>query len=341
MTRLAGKPRSNWKMAVLVLLGLVLAVLLGAWSYWRGLQGPAGGAAYTLEVKPGDSLAAVARTLQAKKIIKNADVLRFTMKQAGTAGKLKEGLYDFTGDMNVQQVADKLAGPARIPVVSVTIPEGKRIKDIPAIFAKAGFPQKAIAEALQEAALSKYAKKNLEGFVFPATYEFRPKDTALTIVKTLVARMDEELSPANIAAAKKLGLTPHDWVTLASMVQAEAANDKEMPLIAGIFLNRIREGIPLGSDPTVAYGVGKDLPELSRPAGDFLQKNGYNTYIIQGLPEGPINNPGQAALQSVLHAKRKMADGRDALYFLHGKNGKIYINHDYQSHLRDRDRYMY
>lgn len=342
MTRLAGKGRPAWVTALIALVVVLLLVALGGFLYVRSLFGPAGGGAYTLEVKPGDSLPAIARTLQGQGIVKNADVLRYVMRQNGTAGSLKEGLYDLKGDMTVQQVAAKLAGPARIPVVNVTIPEGRRIKDLPAIFQKAGFDGAAILTALKDTALSPYTsgkQPDLEGFVFPATYELRPKETPQKVVKTLVARMDDEFTTANVAKAKALGLGVRDWVILASMVQAEAANDLEMPIIAGVFLNRIRDGIALGSDPTVAYGLGKDLPQLDRPAGDFTKDTPYNTYTRRGLPAGPINNPGHAALQSILNPNRKLADGRDALYFLHAPNGKIYVNHTYAEHLSDNATY--
>ncbi|MFB9992920.1 endolytic transglycosylase MltG [Deinococcus oregonensis] len=343
MTRLGRRKTPVWVWIVLTLLVLLLLAAGGAFLYVRSLLAPAGGAAYTLEIKSGDSLPRIARTLQEKDIIKNADALRFVMRQDGTAGSLKEGFYDLNGKLTLQQVADKLAGPARIPTVSVTIPEGRRIKDLPAIFKKAGFDGVAIAAELKNVSLSKYAQvktaTNLEGFVFPDTYQFRPKDSARTVVNALIERMNTEFTPANIAKAKALKLGVRDWVILASMVQAEAANDAEMPIIAGVFLNRLRDGIALGSDPTVAYGLGKDLPELDRSAGDFTKDTPYSTYTRQGLPAGPINNPGQAALLSVLSPKRTLPDGRAALYFLHGLDGKIYVNADYQAHLRDIERY--
>ncbi|MDB5045576.1 MAG: aminodeoxychorismate lyase [Deinococcus sp.] len=349
MTRLGRRKTPVWVWILLTLLLLLLLAAGGAFLYVRSLLAPAGGAAYTLEIKSGDSLPRIARTLQDKGIIKNADALRFVMRQDGTAGSLKEGFYDLNGTLTLQQVADKLAGPARIPTVSVTIPEGRRIKDLPAIFKKAGFDGAAIAAELKNVSLSTYAQvkpvaqaktaTNLEGFVFPDTYQFQPKDNARTIVQALVNRMNTEFTPANIAKAQALKLGVRDWVILASMVQAEAANDAEMPIIAGVFLNRLRDGIALGSDPTVAYGLGKDLPELDRSAGDFTKDTPYSTYTRQGLPAGPINNPGQAALMSVLSPKRTLPDGRAALYFLHGLDGKIYVNADYQAHLRDIGRY--
>lgn len=342
MTRLgARRGLPVWVRVLLVLLLLALLAVGGALLYARSLLGAAGGGAYTLEVKPGDTLGGVARTLQEKGVVKNADALRFIMRRNGTAGSLKEGLYDLNGQMTAAQVAEKLAGPARIPTVGVTIPEGRRVKDLPAIFQKAGFDGAAILKALRDTSLSPYARgqPDLEGFVFPATYEFRPAETPAKIVRTMLDRMQTEFTPANVAAAKALGLGVRDWVILASMVQAEAANDAEMPVVAGVFLNRLRDDIALGSDPTVAYGLGKDLPELDRSAGDFTKDTPYSTYTRQGLPAGPINNPGQAALLAVLKPERKMADGRDAVYFLHGLDGKIYVNHDYPAHLRDVARY--
>ncbi|SMB90440.1 endolytic transglycosylase MltG [Deinococcus hopiensis] len=338
MTRLQGRGTPLWAKLLLGLVVLLLLVAAGIYLFLRGLTEPAGGPTYTLEVKPGDSLSRVAQTLEARRIVKNADALRYVMKQNGTAGSLKEGQYDFNGKMNLYQVADTLAGPARVPSITVTVPEGRRIKDIPAIFEKAGFDRAAIKSALNDASLSRHAggqQKNLEGFVFPSTYEFRVKENPRDAVKKMVDRMEQEFTAPNVAKAKALGLGVRDWVILGSMVQAEAASNADMPVIAGVFLNRLRDGIPLGSDPTVAYGLGKDLPELDRSAGDFKKDTPYSTYTRQGLPAGPINNPGEAALMSVLNARRKLSDGRDALYFLHAGDGKIYVNHTYDEHLRD------
>jgi UPF0755 protein len=341
VSRLGRRGTPAWVKVLLALFVLLIIAAAAAFFYARSLLGPAGGAAYTLEVKPGDTVGAVARKLEAQGIVKNARVLRLVMDRNGTAGSLKEGLYELNGQMSVQAVAEKLAGPALIPTVDVTIPEGRRLKDLPAIFEKAGFSAQGIRAALNDASLSEYAsgkQKNLEGFVFPATYEFRPAEAPKEIVEEMVERMNTEFTPANVAKAKALNLSVRDWVILASMVQAEAANDGEMPVIAGVFVNRLRDGIALGSDPTVAYGLGKDLPDLDRSAGDFTKDTPYSTYTRMGLPAGPINNPGQAALLSVINPKRTMNDGRDALYFLHA-GGKIYVNHTYAEHLSDNARY--
>ena len=343
MTRLNGR-RPGWLRALLwTLLLLVVAVLVIAAYLYSQTTSP-GGKAYTLEVSPGDTLSAKARELQQKGVIKNAQALRLLMRYRGTAGQLKEGLYDIPADQTVFQVADDLEKNPRIPTVSVTIPEGKRLKDLPAIFAAAKLSTPAaLKAAVNDVSLSPAAKAggagNLEGFLFPATYPFRLKASGTDIVKALAQRMNTEFTPARIAAARKLNLSVYDWVTLASMVQAEAANAAEMPVVAGVFLNRLRDSIALGSDPTVAYGLGKDLPALDRSAGDFTKDTPYNTYTRMGLPKGPINNPGEAALSSVLNAKRTTANGKQALYFLHGTDGQIHVNNDYAAHLRDIARY--
>ncbi|MFC4452466.1 endolytic transglycosylase MltG [Deinococcus sonorensis] len=340
MTTLRRRPRI-WLRVLLTLLLLIVAVVAGVGWYGYQLTRPAAGShAYTLEVKPGDTLPAVARHLQDQQVVQSADALRAIMRVRGTAGQLREGLYTLPARLDAFQVAERLAQPPRPRVVSVTIPEGKRLKDLPAIFkaARLGDPS-TLPRALQDAQRSRYARGNLEGFLFPATYPFRPEATNAEIVQALVDRMQQEFTPERVAAARKLGLDVRGWVTLASMVQAEAANSAEMPLIAGIFLNRLQDGIALGSDPTVAYGLGKELNELDRSAGDFTKDTPYSTYTRQGLPAGPINNPGEAALLSVLKPTRLLASGKPALYFVHGTDGQIHANATYAAHLRDVARY--
>ena len=326
---------------VLGVLALLVLVALGA-AAWYGytLTRAPGGGAYTLEVKPGDSLAEVAARLQTRRVVRSADALRLVMRGRGTAGALREGYYRLSGGMTVFQVADALAGTPRPRIVRVTIPEGKRLRDLPAIFEKAklGTPAE-LKRALADPSLNPHARGSLEGFLFPATYPFRPEASGGEIVRALSGRMNQEFTPGRVAGARKLGLSIFDWVTLASLVQAEAGNDGQMPVIAGIFLNRLQDKMPLGCDPTVAYGLGKDMNQLDRSAGDFTRDTPYNTYTRVGLPRGPIDNPGEAALTAVLTPKRTAPDGGRALYFVHGTDGVLHVNSTYAAHLRAVDRY--
>jgi UPF0755 protein len=343
-------PPRRWRpwQTLLVVLLVLLVVLAAALAYGYSLtRAPSPtattGKPYTLEIKPGDTLALAAAKLEKAGVIRSPDVLRLIMRQRGTAGRLREGYYDLPAGLDAFQVADRLADTPRPRVRDVTIPEGKRLKDLPGILktARLGEAQSFAASLKTETAHSPApcANGSLEGFLFPATYPFRPEAENAEIVTALRGRMKQEFTDARVQSARKLGLDVCGWVTLASMVQAEAANVGEMPTIAGIFLNRLKEGIALGADPTVAYGLGKDLNQLDRSAGDFTRDTPYNTYTRRGLPPGPINNPGEAALLSILNSRRTTAAGKEALYFVHGLDGKIHVNSDYASHLRDVNRY--
>ena len=336
--------RRPWLTALLALLLVLLLVVAAALAYGYTLTRPPSATTgtarpYTLEIKPGDTLALAATRLEKYGVIRSPDALRLIMRQRGTAGRLREGYYDLPTGLDAFQVADRLADTPRPRVRSVTVPEGKRLKDLPAILTSARLGEKQSLAASLRAGVGKCPNRSLEGFLFPATYPFRPEATSTEIVAALQGRMTQEFTAERVQSARKLGLDTCGWVTLASMVQAEAANVGEMPTIAGIFLNRLKAGIALGADPTVAYGLGKDLNQLDRSAGDFTRDTPYNTYTRRGLPPGPINNPGEAALLSVLSPRLTTSSGREALYFVHGLDGKIHVNADYASHLRDVNRY--
>lgn len=337
--------RRGWRwwhtlLVLLLLLALLLAAAVG-YIYTQTRAPDVSGTAkpYTLEVKPGDTLPGAASRLEKAGVIRSPDALRLIMRQRGTAGRLREGYYDLPTGLDAFQVADRLADTPRPRIRNVTIPEGKRLKDLPAIMKSARLGDAARLAATLKAEQGNCPGGSLEGFVFPATYPFRPEATNREIVEALHDRMQQEFTAKRVATAKRLGLNICGWVTLASMVQAEAATTAEMPTIAGIFLNRLKAGIALGADPTVAYGLGKDLNQLDRSAGDFTHDTPYNTYTRQGLPPGPINNPGEAALLSILSPRLTTTGGQPALYFVHGLDGKIHVNSNYAAHLRDVNRY--
>lgn len=339
--------RWGWWHTLLALLLILVAALAYGYSLTRaptpGAEGSGSassmGRAYRLEVRPSDTLPAAAARLQRRGVVRSADALRAIMRFRGTAGRLREGYYDLPAGLDAFGVADRLGDAPRPRVRSVTIPEGKRIKDLPVILKAAKLGDPAGFTGSLKAVRGGCPGGSLEGFLFPATYPLRPEATNAEIALALKDRMTQEFTPQRLNSAEALGLDTCGWVTLASMVQAEAANTREMPTIAGVFLNRLKAGIALGADPTVAYGLGKNLNELDRSAGDFVRDTPYNTYTRRGLPPGPINNPGEAALLSVLSPRRTTAAGQQALYFVHGLDGQIHVNADYAAHLRDVARY--
>jgi UPF0755 protein len=184
----------------------------------------------------------------------------------------------------------------------LTLPEGVTRQDIAALLAA-----QALAGADQVLAMTADADlakelgipaPTLEGYLFPDTYRFARHLPVATILRAMVDRFHQYFGAAQEDQARKLRLTPHEVVILASVVEKETGSASERPLIAGVFLNRLRRGIPLQSDPTVIYGLPQFDGNLTR--AHLVTDTPYNTYTRRGLPAGPICNPGAAALDAVL-----------------------------------------
>jgi UPF0755 protein len=233
--------------------------------------------------------------------------------------------------------------------VNIAVPEGWRAANVVERLAANGVSTSAdLAAVVADPAVLTIPflppERPLEGFLFPAVYEVPIKASADEALALMVQRFRMELD--DIAPAERLqelGLSVYGWVTLASMVQAEAASDEEMPIIAGVFANRLELGMLLQSDPTVAYGLGKQLPELSAVAGDLQVDTPWNTYTRAGLPVGPIGNPGREALLAVLSPERYTSDGALYLYFLHGTDAGVPVfrpNTNLPAHNRDVETYL-
>jgi UPF0755 protein len=255
---------------------------------------------------------------------------------------LRDGLYDLSGKQSNLEIAKALGLKGRPREVRVTIPEGLRLVDVAARFGETQFGTvDEFLKAFQNTTLESETKNapSLEGFLFPATYLFTPEDNPASIAKIMVNRLNQEKTNARLEMLRTLKLSVYEWVTLASVVQAEAGNTSEMPTIAGVFLNRLEIGMALQSDPIIAYGLKKRLPELSRRDGDFKIDTPYNSYLKVGLPPTPINNPGSAALEAIVTAKRTNENGQKYLYFLHGRGGQFRPNTNFNAHLRDTDRF--
>jgi UPF0755 protein len=340
--------RSGWGVVRVVLLVLVL-LGLGALFYIRQQLSPASSlsAPTEFEVEPGWGATRVANELEAAGLIRNARIFSFYLRRQGLDRNIGEGLYDLDPAMSAATIATTLNQGGRPRVVRVVIPEGFRMKDIAATLASVGLgdAEAWLASFENPVQTPDYveANKPLEGYLFPASYDIPVRSSPEEVVNLFLNRFEQELTPQVQQALEERGWTVYGWITLASVVQAEAANVAEMPIIAGVFLNRLEDGMPLQSDPTVAYGLGKDLPELDRNAGDFENDNPWNTYVYAGLPSTPINNPGREALQAVLNPQRNNEDGEPYYYFLHGtdQGQPIFrVNLTFDDHLRDVEQYL-
>ena len=325
-----------------LVIGIVLALLLAGGALGAYLLAPTGVGKVTLEVKPGMGVAEITTALEAQRVVRSGFVLGLVMRYTGADRRIREGFFDLSGSQDNFAVARSLAGRGRPREIRLVIPEGYRVSEIVTRLEGLKLSNRAELETVFRAtALLTYTTgaASLEGFLFPATYPFRPETSPAQIARTLTQRFAREVTAERLKRLEALKLSVYQWVTLASIVQVEAGNLSEMPVVAGIFLNRLEIGMPLQSDPTIAYGLNKRLNQLNRRAGDFTNDTPYNSYTRKGLPPTPIGNPGAAALEAVLNSKRNAPSGKAWLYFVHGLKGEFRPNTDFQSHLRDVETY--
>ena len=338
--------RSRARPLLLALIVLALLALVGALYLQDQLAPPKiSGAAQTFEVEPGWGASRVARELADAGLVKQPQVFSLWLRYKDLDRSIGEGLYNLSPAMSASEVARVLEAGGRPRVVSIVIPEGFRASDVAARLAGAGLgDETALMNLIEEPGALRLAfvpeGAGLEGFLFPASYEFPLRSAPEEALGVILERFSAELTPEVSAALQANNLSVYDWVTLASVVQAEAGTMGEMPIIAGVFRNRLDAGMRLQSDPTVAYGLGKPMTALDAPAGDFEVDQPWNTYLYAGLPPTPISNPGQAALLAVLNPQRDNPAGAPYLYFLHDRNLVFRPNLTLEDHERDVQEFL-
>jgi UPF0755 protein len=322
----------------LLLILAVVAVLGVYWSLHRA-QGTAS-RAEMFHVLPGDTVTSVADRLEQQGYIDNTMLFRLDARIHDLAAKLKAGDYRIKPGMSIDdQVAALTVYHAK--TISVTIPEGYRIEQIAATLTKRGFNGAAFLKAANHPTFtspilaSKPAGKSLQGFLFPNTYDVSPHFSGKAFAELMVSQLDRAFTPPMRARARAEGLSVYKVLTLASIVEREAKVESERPIIASVYLNRLKIGMPLQADPTVQYIVGtsKDWwPELT--TDELRIQAPYNTYVYKGLPPGPIANPGLASIKAVLKPKRT-----HFLFFVARGNGHHVFSRTYQQQCANQLKY--
>jgi len=288
-----------------------------------------GGIDQVIAIREGMSLKEVAGTLKNKGIITNKDLFMLWTRLLGNSRKIKAGEYLLNSGMTPARITEILTRGIII-TYSVTFPEGFSMEQIGDILAANGLADKNsfISLAHEPGVIQKYriSGPSLEGFLYPDTYQFGKGLPPSLIIDVMVKRFREIAGPY-IKRIEELGMTVEEVVTLASIVEKEAGSAEEMPLIASVFLNRIKKGMRMESDPTVIYGMNDFTGNLTRK--DLLESTPYNTYVIRGLPPGPISNPGLASIKSVLYPAET-----DYLYFVSKNDGTHYFSRSIEEHNR-------
>ncbi len=280
-------------------------------------------------VKPGMPFVKVAKTLHREKVISDLFLFRLLAKVTGAEDEIKAGEYDFRLAATPTVVLDRLV-EGDVRRYKLTIPEGFNLREISARIEAAGIA--AADEVLSLANDPEFLKTlqveadSLEGYLFPETYTYVSGTPVRALLTSMVEQFRRRLADEVVAGAAAHGLDEHQLVTLASIVQKEAGNNDEMPLIAAVFLNRLQRRIPLQADPTVIYGLGADFDgNITR--ADLRMPTPYNTYTMFGLPPGPIASPGEKALEAVAFP----ADVR-YLYFVARGDGTHSFSHTLKEH---------
>ncbi|MBP2642290.1 MAG: putative aminodeoxychorismate lyase [Firmicutes bacterium] len=284
-------------------------------------------------VEPGMSTQTISNVLYEKQLIQSSLIFRAVAKLKGLDNSLKAGEYIFTRNMSIKTIVDML-GRGALAYKEFTIPEGYTINQIAELLEH---KKLASANSFRKAAVEfsphKYMEASYpvtykaEGFVFPDTYRINAGTSEKEILTMMVKQFDAKFTPEMQQKAKDQGLSVRQVIILASLVEKEARAAEERPIIAGVFLNRLKAGMPLQSCATIQYILGYAKPELT--IQDTEIPSDYNTYIHTGLPPGPIANPGTASISAVLSPA-----ATDYLYFVADKQGMHHhFSKTYEEHL--------
>ncbi len=282
-----------------------------------------------VDIAEGASLSDVAERLHRENLIKSDWAFVWMGRLEGLDRRIISGEYEFHGGMSPSIILEKII-KGEVLQHTVTIPEG--------------FSMSQIADLLHEQRLTdrdaflRYARDpafiqtlslsvgTLEGYLFPDTYRFARHVKPERLIEAMVARFKQAVSEEDRERAMELGLSLHQVMTLASVIEKETARPAERSLISGVFHNRLQKDIPLQSDPTVIYAVHEFDGNLRKK--DLSIDSPYNTYQVVGLPPGPIANPGRAAIHAALYP-----EATDYLYFVSRNDG----SHEFSTTLAEHN----
>lgn len=323
----------------LLLLPALLAALYLAWYHeTRVPPRPAGAPPLDLVVPPGATAESIGRELASLGLVRHPALFRLFVHLRGAAGKLRAGEYSLEASLTLEQIVERLV---RGEVVrhDVVFPEGKTIEEMAALLAAQRMDAAAFLKAARDPApirdLDPEAA-DLEGYLFPDTYDV-PRGPGATAA--LVSRMVQRfrgVRASELPLLAKNFLTLRQVVTLASLVELETARAEERPRIAAVFLNRLRRGMPLQTDPTIIYALRKSgTYDGNIRKKDLEIDSPYNTYQRPGLPPGPIASPGREAIAAAL----RPAPVKD-LYFVSRNDGTHQFSETLAQHEQAVTRYQ-
>ncbi|MEB2299908.1 endolytic transglycosylase MltG [Lysinibacillus xylanilyticus] len=346
------------KIVAIVAIALVLIIgivgLIG-YNYVKSALKPVDSDAtktIAVEVPIGSGLSSISTLLEEKGLIKDARVFKYYAKFKNES-QFQAGTYDLTQSMTLDELIKSLkTGKVyRTPVFTMTIPEGLTLEQIGNIMEKkTPYTQKEFMdlvtsdtfvqqmkakypELVTDAVLADNVRYDLEGYLFPATYSyFEEKPTLESIVDEMVGAMDKVVKKYSDVLTEKQ-MSVHQLLTFASLLEEEATAQTDRETIASVFYNRINQGMPLQTDPTVLYALGSHKDRVLYK--DLEVDNAYNTYKNKGLPPGPIAGAGKTSIEAVLNPSKT-----EYLFFLADKQGVNHFSKTYEEHLQKEQQYL-
>jgi UPF0755 protein len=325
------------------LIGLVAVVALGAFLYVRSLgvnvaSDP--GRKVEVVIRSGSTSQEIGQLLEDKGVIDSATGFRIAAYLDGGAEDIQAGRYEIATGLSANDALAALVedGPI-VEFVNVTFPEGSWLTDFARILdEKTHLDGDEFLKLVTTGKVdSKYRPADvdtMEGLLFPSTYQIVESDDAASVANRLASEFEKQVDSLDFSAAEALGVTPYEAVTVASMIEAEAALDEERPMVARVIYNRIAEGMTLGIDATVQYAIGEHKEELTLT--DLDVDSPYNTRKFTGIPPTPIGAPGLASLEAALQP----ADGPWLYYVLNDCEGHHAFSESYDEFLQNKEVYQ-
>jgi UPF0755 protein len=321
-------------MRIIVWAGLVVVLCVAGifFRFYRYAVSPVGPSEVPVVVwiEPGKGFFETMDVLEEAGLVNDRDKFRWLAYLRGDETRIRAGEYALRASMSPMAMLDRLVRGEAI-LRKVVIPEGITAAKIAEIVEREGLvSRETFLRAVSDQAIVQVLGvegNTLEGYLFPETYHFSKGVTAEEIIGKMVSQFRAVFTPEWTDRARQMGFSVHQIVTLASIVERETGKPDERPLIASVMLNRLKRHMRLESDPTVIYGLEGFDGNIRRE--DLNRLTPYNTYRIQGLPAGPIGNPGKASLEAVLYPS-----DASYLYFVSRNDGSHHFSRTLSEHNR-------
>lgn len=293
---------------------------------------------FIVKVKEGDTLYTIIDGIEEDGILKNSVITKMYIKMSDNKPVIKPGTYNVKKDASLGDLLNILGNESlNNNNVSVTIPEGYDIDQIAKVLNEKGIiSSEKFIKGVKEYPVPKYIKLDekkryqLEGFLFPDTYTFTKGVTAEEIIKTMNNRFNsiiKELTNKEAIETQNI----NDIVTMASIVEKEASSESERDIVSSVFYNRLNNKMKFQSCATVIYALGEHREKLYEK--DLEVKSPYNTYLVEGLPIGPISNPGRASINAAINPKKT-----NYLFFVSNNDGTHFFTDNYEEFLKVKEK---